>query len=222
MTAVGDNVARLREEIDRLAGPGKVTVIGVTKFQSPDKIREAVSAGLRHLGNNYAQEGESLLAALAGQEIEWHFIGHIQSRKAKYLVEYDCVQSLDRLEVARALEARLLAAGRKLDALVEVNVGGEASKSGVAPEAIGEFLEGLRPLSQLRVRGLMGMPPPLEPIESRRPYFRRLRQLLESLRGEGLDCLSMGTSEDFRLAIEEGATMVRLGTVLFGARPPKA
>jgi pyridoxal phosphate enzyme (YggS family) len=223
MKSIAENFARLNEEIGRLGGPGRVTLVGVTKFQPIEKVKEALAAGIRHLGNNYAQEGQVLIADVAGHDVSWHFIGHVQSRKAKYLIDYQCLQSLDRLEVAGILDGRLAASGRKLDVLIEINVGGEAQKSGIAPESLAAFREGLRPFSRLRVRGLMAMPPPLEPVEARRPYFRQLRQLFESALGDpDFDCLSLGTSEDYQLAIEEGSTMVRLGTTLFGPRPPKS
>lgn len=220
MSKVAENLRRVQEEVDRIAGrPGAVTIVGVTKFQPLEKVKEAIAGGLSHLGNNYAQEGDALLETFGENALNWHFIGHIQSRKAKFLTRYRCIQSLDRVEIARDLDRRIGEKGGSLDVLVEVNVGGEAQKSGIGPESLPKFLEELAPLANLRVRGLMGMPPPLEPVESRRPFFRQLRQLFEA--HQGFDTLSMGTSEDYRIAVEEGATMIRLGTTLFGPRPPK-
>lgn len=206
---VAENLKRLRAEC------GKARIVGVTKGQAVQRVREAVAAGLEILGNNYVQEGEALREAI-GAGVEWHFIGHIQSRKARSLTGYDCVESLDRLSVAEELEKRLQA---KLSVLVEVNLGGEAQKSGIAPAELPAFLEGLRKFPKLEPRGLMAMPPPLEPVEARRPFFRELKALFSSnAGGDRWDTLSMGTSEDYRIAIEEGATLVRLGTALFGPR----
>lgn len=221
MSGIGETLGAVREALRGVA-THDVRVLGVTKFQPLERVREAVAAGLDLLGNNYAQDGELLRDALAGARVEWHFIGHIQSRKVKALTSYDCVESLDRLEVATALDARLTSEGRTISCLVEVNVGGEAQKSGIAPEALPAFLEALGKLSRLRVRGLMGMPPPLEPAEARRPFFRALRKLYESHAATyAFDTLSMGTSGDYLVAASEGATLVRLGTTLFGERPPR-
>jgi pyridoxal phosphate enzyme (YggS family) len=213
MSEVAARLAGIRAEI------GGVQVAGVTKFQPVEKVREAVAAGLKILANNYAQDGEKLMAELGGAAVEWHFIGHIQSRKVKYLTDYALVESLDRLSVAEALSQR---ATRELSVLVEVNVGGEAQKSGIAPAELEAFLDALGKLPNLKARGLMGMPPPLEPVEARRPFFKELRQLYDRYSKQyGLSTLSMGTSADYKIAVQEGATLVRLGTSLFGERPGK-
>ena len=214
MSAISEKFQSLREEVDRLFGrPGAVTIVGVTKFQSMEKVQDAIAGGLRDLGNNYAQEGEALMEAIGNGALNWHFIGHIQSRKAKFLTRYQCVQSLDRIEIAQALDRRMTEIATPLNVLVEINIGGEAQKSGIAPEALPAFLEFVKSSPHLRVRGLMAMPPP---VENRAPYFKRLRKLFES--HPTFDCLSMGTSEDYRVAVSEGATMIRLGTTLFGSR----
>lgn len=217
--SVKENLDRIRSELAGIQSH-PVALVGVTKFQPVAKLREAVEGGLRILGNNYAQEGQALMLELP--EVEWHFIGHIQSRKVKYLTDYRCVQSLDRLSVAVSLSEGLVSLGRALDVLVEVNVGNEPQKSGIEVPALPSFLDEVGKLPGLRLRGLMGMPPPLEPAEARRPFFRKLRELFDSQRGRaGFDCLSMGTSADYVIAAQEGSTMVRLGTVLFGERPKK-
>jgi pyridoxal phosphate enzyme (YggS family) len=208
-------VAERFESIKRELGNASVTIVGVTKIQPVELVREAVACGVRVLANNYVQEGAKLREALGDAAVEWHFIGHIQSRKAKDLTGYHCVQSLDRLSVAEELNKRL---DRKLDVLVEVNIGNESEKSGIAPEALEEFMKGMEPFTNLKVKGIMGMPPPLQPVELRRPYFKELRALRDRF---GLATLSMGTSNDYLVAVEEGATMIRLGTVLFGERPQK-
>lgn len=219
MTSLKENVERIREEIARKATNREVRLLGVTKAQPAGRVIEAVEAGLRLLGNNYVQEGDSLRGRLAERGVEWHFIGHIQSRKAKDVVAYDCIESLDRWSVAEELSRRAVASGKRLPVLVEVNVGGEASKSGVSLDEVEGFLARVAGLPGLKLDGLMAMPPPLEPIESRRPYFHRMRQLFErNSERLGFRCLSMGTSDDYAIAVEEGSTLVRLGTALFGPR----
>jgi len=221
---VGERWQAIQEAIARLgiAAP-TIEVVGVTKFQPPALVAEAVAAGVRHLGNNYAQEGEALRATLVGAKVQWHFIGHVQSRKAKFLPAYDWLQSLDRVEIARALQARWVAGSPPLSVLVELNLGMEAQKSGVAATELEAFLEALREFPCLKVRGLMAMPPPLEPVEARRPFFEQLRRTFDRhSASEKWDTLSAGTSDDYLIALSEGATMVRLGTTLFGPRPPDA
>lgn len=198
----------------------KIAVLGVTKAQPIETIRAAVAEGLTQFGNNYAQEGEPLLREWP--RAEWHFIGHIQSRKVKYLVDYHTVQSIDRLEIVSDLDKRIAALGRTLEFYVEVNIGDEAQKSGIAVDKLEGFLNSVAQFRHARLSGLMCMPPPLEPINARRPYFRRMRELFDRFRPTfGLKHLSMGTSADYRVAAEEGATMVRLGTTLFGERPAR-
>jgi PLP dependent protein len=209
-------VAQNLEAIRKRLGGRQVTILGVTKKQPLSRVQEAVGAGLIDLGNNYAQEGEELRSQIAG--CQWHFIGHIQSRKVKYLVSYDWVHSLDRIEIVADLHARLESAGRTINGLIEVNLGDESSKSGIAPEAVDEFAAAMGPYPNVRCRGIMVLPPPLQPVESRRPFFARAREIVAAHKTSGWDTLSMGTSEDFDVAVSEGATIVRLGTVLFGAR----
>jgi len=219
LSSVRENWERIQHEIQKAGGRG-VHVLGVTKGQPLDRISEGVAAGLTLLGDNYVQEGRELREKLASYKGEWHFIGHIQSRKARDLVTYDCVESLDRLSVAEELNKR---AGEPVAVFAEVNVGGEASKSGVAPEELEKFLDALKGLSSLRLQGLMALPPPLEPIEKRRPHFQKMRQLFDRFSGShGLQWLSLGTSDDYPLAVAEGANLLRLGTALFGPRAPKS
>ena len=201
--------------------PDRVTILGACKAQPLEKIRHAVGEGLTILGNNYVQEGAAVREALPEFKGEWHFIGHIQSRKVRDLIVYDCVQSLDRLKLATALHDRALAQNKIVNVLIEINLGNEVTKSGIAPQELPEFLRQLRTLKQLKIRGLMGMPPPSETAELRRPHFKQLRALFDSEGRGAWTTLSMGTSEDYPVALEEGATLIRLGSVLFGARPPK-
>jgi pyridoxal phosphate enzyme (YggS family) len=222
MPDVRENLERVRE---RLAGaaaragrrPEDVLLIGVSKTVEVARIRAAVAAGLTALGENRVQEARAKIAEL-GRPVAWHLIGHLQTNKARDAVElFDVIHSLDRLELAQEVERRAAAAGRMMDVLVQVNVAAEASKGGVTPDAVGETLDAVGKLAHLRVRGLMAIPPAVERPEDSRPWFRRLRELGER---HGLRELSMGMSGDFEVAVEEGATMVRVGTAIFGARPP--
>lgn len=199
---VRERYARIREEV----GPG-VTVVAATKYVSVEDMAVLADAGVEVVGENRAQDLEAK-HAVYGSAFRWHFIGHLQSRKAK-VVNRCCelVHSLDSASAARRLE---------IPALVEVNLSGEATKSGVSPEEVPRFLE-----LGADVRGLMTMPPFTADAESSRRYFRRLRELAEE---HGLRELSMGTSQDYRVAIEEGATYIRIGSTLFGwtSRVPRA
>ena len=185
--------ARVREEV----GPD-VTIVAATKYVSVEDMAVLVEAGIEVVGENRAQELEAKHAAY-GDAFRWHFIGHLQSRKAKIVNEIcELVHSLDSESTARRLE---------VPALVQVNLAGELSKSGIAPEKLGEFLE-LYP----RVRGLSTMPPETDDPETSRPLFRKLRELAEE---HGLGELSMGTSQDYKVAAQEGATLIRIGNVLY-------
>jgi hypothetical protein len=183
-----------------------------------ERIRAGIAAGLTALGENRVQEGKAKVAAL-GRPVAWHLVGHLQTNKVKDALElFDVIQSLDRLELARELERRAAGQGRTVDVLLQVNVGAEPTKGGFAPDAVGEALDAVGKLGHLRVRGLMAIPPEVERAEDSRPAFRRLRELAER---HGLAELSMGMSGDFEVAVEEGATMVRIGTAVFGPRPPR-
>jgi PLP dependent protein len=222
MPDIGGNLERVRERLARAAEragrrPDDVLLIAVSKTVEVERIRAAVAAGITALGENRVQEAKSKIAEL-GRPAAWHLIGHLQSNKARDAVElFDLIHSLDRLELARELERRAGARGQVVEALLQVNVGGEASKGGVGPDAVGETLDAIGKLPHVRVRGLMTIPPEVERAEDARPWFRRLRELGER---HGLGELSMGMSHDFEVAVEEGATMVRVGTAIFGPRPP--
>ena len=192
--ALRDRYERVREEI----GSG-VTVVVATKYVSIDELALLAEAGIETVGENRAQDLEAKHARYGGA-FHWHFIGHLQSRKAKTVNEI--------CELCHSLDSASTAARLTVPALVEVNLSGEESKSGVAPEELPAFLE-----LYADVRGLMTMPPFTDDPEASRPYFRRLRELAEA---HGLRELSMGTSQDYRVAVEEGATYVRLGSTLFG------
>jgi hypothetical protein len=193
-----------------------VEVLAVSKLQPLDALRAAHAAGVRAFGENYAQELRDKAAALADcPGIRWHAIGTLQSNKAKYVAKSAHVfHALDRPALAEELAQRRT--GAPLEVYLEVNLGGEASKSGLRPEGIAALLERVESLQELKAVGLMCLPPFSPDAETSRPYFRKLRELAIA---HHLTGLSMGTSQDFLVAVEEGATVVRVGTALFGPRP---
>ncbi len=229
MGSVAENIeiirARIRAAAERAGrDPGSVRLVAVSKHQPLAAIREAMGAGQVVFGENYLQEAQDKVAAL-GQGLIWHCIGHLQSNKARVAAEiFDCIETLDRLKLAKALETRLAELGKTMPVLVQVNVGGEAQKAGVSPEEAGQLCRELQQFPHLRLQGLMTMPPFFDQPEAARPYFRELRILSEDLTGNGLLRLhgpvelSMGMSGDFEVAIEEGATLVRIGRAIFGER----
>lgn len=226
---IAANLARVRDDIAaaaRAAGrdPADVHLLPVSKTVPAERLRLALAAGARRFGENKVQEARAKAEALADTGAEWVIIGHLQTNKAKYVARFASeVQSVDRLDIARALDRRLQHEGRALDVLVQVNTSGEASKYGVEPERAGELVRGLAGLDTLRVRGLMTLAVFADDRERVRACFRRLRALRDRLRAEApagiaLDALSMGMSGDYDVAIAEGSTEVRVGTAIFGAR----
>ncbi len=206
----------------------EVTLVGVTKTVAPAVIKTAIEAGLRALGENRVQEAATKIAELrevaSRYDVRWQLIGHLQSNKARRAVEiFDVIQSVDSLKLAERLDNIAGEVGKRLPVFIEVNLGGEESKSGVAPDQVLSLCEQIGKLSNLEIRGLMTVPPFLENPEEVRPFFRRLRELRDESRRAGIvdrqfQELSMGMSNDFEVAIEEGATFVRVGTAIFGAR----
>jgi len=201
--------------------------MAVSKTQAAERIREAYSAGQRLFGENRVQEFAGKIDGLRDlRDTEWHMIGHLQTNKAAKAVELFCaVDSVDSLKLAEKLDAAARAIGRKLEVLVEINVGGEAAKSGLAPEspALEELFLAAPRLETLAFRGLMTVPPFTDDPQGARPYFRKLRELRETiarrrLPAVAMEQLSMGMSHDFEVAIEEGSTCVRVGTGIFGER----
>jgi pyridoxal phosphate enzyme (YggS family) len=187
------------------------------KSVSPERVRAAVEAGVRTLGENRLQEALPKIEAVGDCEgLTWHFIGRLQRRKVKSVVgRFDVIHSVESLDLAEEINRRAAEAGLVQAVLMEVNVGEEASKGGVAPAALAETAAAIAALPHLSLRGLMAVPPLSTDPEAARPYFRRLRELALSLK---LTELSMGMSQDYAVAVEEGATMVRVGTAIFGAR----
>lgn len=223
------NLSRVRERMARAAARSgrladSITLVAITKTVTIDQIREAYLCGVRHFGENRVQEAAAKIPQLSDLAVTWHLVGHLQSNKAKRAAAlFQAVDSLDSIHAAEKLHAAL-PEGRLLPVLVEVHLGGEETKSGIETAALFPLLEQLSKLSRLSVRGLMTLPPYCRNPEEVRPYFRKLRELAASVAaanfpGVAMLQLSMGMSHDFDIAIEEGATMVRLGTAIFGQRP---
>jgi len=228
---VAENVARVRarmEAASKRAGRdlGKVRLVAVSKTVDVERIRQALEAGVDSLGENYIQEAQKKIEALK-HRVSWHFIGHLQSNKAKMAARFfDWVHSVDSLKLAEDLSRAGSLQNRILPVLLQVNLGQEETKFGAQEEEVFQLLERMAPLPGISVRGLMAMPPFSENPEDSRPYFRALRVLAEKvsrrqITGILMEELSMGMSNDFEVAIEEGATLVRVGTAVFGSRPPK-
>jgi PLP dependent protein len=226
---IRQNLVKLRESIEAAAGKAarnadEITLIGVSKTQPSAAIREAFDAGLRHFGENRVQEWEGKHTELQGLSATWHLIGHLQSNKAAKAAKlFHSVDSLDDWELAQRLNRAWAGkpAGETLRVLIEVHLGGEESKTGVAEEHLGELADQVATLDRLDFRGLFCIPPYQQDQEQIRPYFARLRRWRDGLEvrlGKKLPVLSMGMSHDFEAAIAEGATEVRVGTALFGAR----
>jgi pyridoxal phosphate enzyme (YggS family) len=230
--SITENVAQVRERIAaaaRRAGgnPDEITLMSVSKTFSAERIREAYSAGLRVFGENRVQEFATKADALRDlRDAEWHLIGHLQTNKAAKATElFDAVDSVDSVRLAEKLNASAESAGKILSVLIEINVGGEKAKSGVASDSdeLAQILRGAPRWGHLKIRGLMTVPPYTENPEGSRAYFRQIRQIRDSIAARALPkigtaVLSMGMSHDFEIAIEEGATCVRVGTAIFGQR----
>lgn len=222
---IRERLAVVRRRLEAAAGrsgraASSVTLVAVSKTMPVEAIREAVAAGATILGENRVQEARDKIAALAGAA-QWHLVGHLQTNKAKLAVGlFDRIHSLDSIRLAQELDRHAGEAGRRLRCLIQVNVGGEAQKNGAPEEEVRPLLETASRLPHIAVEGLMAIPPFLSDPEAVRPFFRRLRVLRDELAREGfsLPDLSMGMTHDFEVAIEEGATLVRVGTAIFGPR----
>ncbi len=224
--SIADN---LKMVTDRIASAAKrsgrdlpyVKLVVVTKTVDVDRIREAVDAGALILGENRVQEAKEKIEKL-GPIASWHLIGHLQTNKAKYAVKlFYLIHSVDSLELAKEIDKQAAKIGKVQDVLIEVSISGEASKAGVASENAAALVKGAAKLKNISIKGLMTMPPYSDSPEDSRPYFKKLRELSESVASENIPGvsmkeLSMGMSGDFEVAIEEGATMVRVGTAIFG------
>lgn len=226
MSQIKVNLEEIRRRINAAVkrcgrDPGEVKLIAVGKTKPVELIREAYEAGQKVFGENYVQELKQKAEALAEGDVEWHFIGHLQRNKVKYVVPIiKCIHSLDSIRLVEEIEKR---ADRKIDCLIEVNLGDEESKTGIEKENVYKLIEALKSMKFLNLKGLMTIPPYDPHPEKSRPYFKQLAKLMVEINNKKvypfkLTELSMGMTEDFEIAIEEGATMVRVGTAIFGER----
>ena len=230
--SIAENIALVQERIAAAArrsgrDPKEITLMGVSKTFSADSIREADAAGLRVFGENRVQEFAGKVDALRGlPHAEWHLIGHLQTNKAAKAVDlFDAVDSVESVRMAEKLNASAASVGKVLPVLIEINVGGETAKNGVAPgsDELDQILRGAPQWANLKISGLMTVPPYTEDPEGSRPYFSELREIRDTIVSRKLSSinmttLSMGMSHDFEVAVEEGATCVRVGTAIFGSR----
>jgi len=227
--SVAENVERVQQRIRRACGRSgraveDVRLVAVSKTMPAESVRQAYAAGLREFGENRVQEAAAKRLALQDIDAVWHLIGHLQSNKAKQACQlFDWIHSIDSLHLAERIDRAAAELGRKLPVLIEVHLGEEASKFGVEEDELVRLAEQVGALPSLELRGLMTLPPFFDDPEDVRPFFRRLRELAarieaRNLPGVSMRELSMGMSHDFEIAIEEGATLVRVGTAIFGAR----
>ena len=229
MGTVAENLDALRERIAKAAAragrdPEGVTLVAVTKTTPVERIREAIDAGQRVFGENRVQEAQAKVEAL-GRDVQWHLIGHLQRNKAKFVCGlFDMIHSVDSLPLAQDISGRAARSSMVMPVLIQVNIGDEATKSGVDPSETLALVRQVAALPHVAVQGLMCVPPAVEIAEHARPYFVQLRTLAAQIEREripnvAMTELSMGMSHDFEVAIEEGATMVRVGSAIFGPRP---
>ena len=226
MRSIHDNLQAVRERIARAAlaagrDPLTVALLAVSKTHAASLVAQAVDAGQRAFGENYVREALEKMDALADKSVEWHLIGPLQSNKTRLAAaRFDWVHSVESEKVARRLSEQRPAGMAPLNVLIQVNVSGESSKSGVAPEQVAGLAKAISSLPNLKLRGLMAIPEPGGDVQTQRLRFSGLRKLLEQLQNRHftLDTLSMGMSDDMEAAIAEGATLVRIGTAIFGTR----
>jgi pyridoxal phosphate enzyme (YggS family) len=225
MSSVRENLLRVTEKIEKAAlnvgrDPKEIKLVGVSKTVETDRIKEAIEAGITILGENYVQEAQMKIEEI-GRPVSWHFIGHLQSNKAKYAIRlFDMIHSLDSVSLAEELNRRAEQADRMMKVMIEVNLSKEATKFGTDEERVLSLAKRIQNLNHLSLEGLMTMPPYFDSPEMSRPYYIALRELKERMAKEGIPMkeLSMGMSDDFEIAVEEGATYVRVGTAIFGPR----
>ena len=203
--------------------PAGVELVAAAKTRTPDQVREAMRAGIKIIGENYVQEAAEAFALL-GHEVLWHFIGHLQKNKVKKAVEiFDMIETLDSISLADQIDKRCKAIGKEMPVLIEVNSGREPQKFGVFPEKTREFIEEISRFRNIKVRGLMTMGPFSGDPENARPYFRETKKVFDRIAAAGISgvrmkYLSMGMTNSYKVAIDEGANMVRIGTKIFGER----
>lgn len=215
---IRENVARILREL-----PEGVTLVGAAKTRTPEEMLEAVDAGLTILGHNYVQEAERAFEEIGGK-VKWHMIGHLQSNKAKKAVRiFDMIETVDTMKLARAIDKACANFGKTMPVLIEINSGEETQKAGVLPGEALSLIEEMAGLDHVEIKGLMTMGPFTGDPEAARPYFKTTRRLFDKvsragIKGAEMKYLSMGMSNSYRVAIEEGANMIRIGTNLFGER----
>lgn len=223
MSYIAENLIAIKQRIDAAARKAgrtaeDITLVAVTKTRSVAEIKEAIAHGVTDVGENYVQEAESKYGEI-GDVVNWHMIGHLQRNKARHVVEFcSMIHSVDDEALAREISRRAEAIGKRIDVLVEVKISGEVTKFGTDAEDALRLTESMSQLSGVRVCGLMGMAPFVADPEETRPYFSQLRTLWDKLPDEQRFYLSMGMTQDFEVAIEEGSNMVRIGTAIFGRR----
>ena len=226
MEKIKNNLEIINEKIKKAAfkvnrNPQEIKLVAVTKTTTIEQIKEAISAGVKIIGENKVQEAKEKYQILT-TDIEWHLVGHLQTNKVKYAIEiFDLIHSVDSIKLAKEIDRRSLQFGMMTNVLIEVNVSGEETKYGIKPEEVEPFLKEISEFSRIKVRGLMTIAPIVEDKEEVRPYFRKLRELFEKIKIKNIknirmNYLSMGMTEDFEVAIEEGANMVRIGRGIFG------
>jgi hypothetical protein len=226
---IKDNLQRVGQRIETAAvhcgrDPQSVRLVAVSKTVAAERVREVVNAGATILGENYVQEARDKIESLADCDVAWHFIGHLQSNKAKYAVKlFDLIHSVDSLKLAREIDKQASKIDKVQPILVQVNIAEEATKSGITEDETPDLVREISRLENVALKGLMTMPPYFNAPEKVRPFFKALRQLRDRIQataipGVSLDELSMGMTGDFESAIEEGATLVRIGTAIFGER----
>ncbi len=228
-TSIASRLAEVRARLAAAAGragrqPGDIRLVAVSKTYGREHVAAAVAAGQRDFGENKVQEGLQKIAEVADTTIRWHLIGHLQSNKSRKAAEgFDWLHAIDSVPLLRKIDAAAADAGRRLQVLVQVDLAGEATKHGAPPDAVREIVEAADTCSAADLVGLMLLPPAVEDPEDGRPWFRRLRDVRDGLVAAGMPAarlaeLSMGMSHDFEVAVEEGATIVRVGSAIFGAR----
>jgi pyridoxal phosphate enzyme (YggS family) len=225
LSTIGESRVTIRENVKQILSelPPGVALVAAAKTRSPREIQEAVEAGIRVIGENYLQEAESAYQAV-GDKAKWHFIGHLQKNKVKKAVRlFDMIETVDSVEIAREISKRCAQIGKTMPVLIEINSGREVQKWGVLPEKAIELVREISNLPNLKIMGLMTMGPLLGNPEDLRPYFRETNKLFSEIRelnlpNVSMKYLSMGMTDSYQVAIEEGANMVRLGTKIFGER----
>ena len=227
MEIIKNNIRIIKEKIKKAAlktnrNPEKIKLVAVTKTVTIEQIKEAINAGIKIIGENKVHEAKEKYRILTA-ETEWHLVGHLQTNKVKYAVEiFDLIHSVDSVKLAKEINKRSLQFGKISNVLIEVNVSGEDTKYGIKPEEAELFIKIISEFPRISVRGLMTIAPMVKDKEETRPYFGKLRELSEEIKSKNIrnvkmDYLSMGMTEDFEIAIEEGANMVRIGRGIFGS-----